>query len=72
MTEEQILSGAKAAQDICDAILKASGDAMMQRASSHADGALLAAGFVLALRQIDTIDPMVSQTVRVALSKGVQ
>lgn len=58
MTEEQHMSAAQAVQDVSSAILKAAGECMTLHGPDPNSPAILAAAFVMAIRNItEHIDP---------------
>jgi hypothetical protein len=58
MTSDEILSGAQAVQDIASALLKAAGDVMTVHGADPNSLAIVSAGFVMAITEIEkNIDP---------------
>ena len=58
-------AGAEAVQEIASVLLKAAGAAMQRHGNDPNGGAILAAGFAMALNNIGKhIDPRVPQTVK--------
>lgn len=65
MTNELDEARAEATQEVCAAVLMAAGDAMQRHGNDPNGGAIVAAGFAMALHAIGrSIDPLVPLTVR--------
>lgn len=65
MTDELTLAGAEATQEICAGVLKAAGEAMARHGNDPNSGAIVAAGFAMALQAIgESIDAKVPMIVR--------
>lgn len=69
MTKDEELSGAQAVQDMGSALLRAAGEVMLVHGNDPNSLAIVSAGFVMAIREIEkNIDPHFRRVVAVQLA----
>lgn len=70
MTDSLELARAEATQELASALLKTAGEVMLRHGDDPHSGAIVAAGFGMALDRIGKhLDPKVPETVRIMLER---